>query len=338
MSRPGGPYRDDRYPPRQPQYPQQGHPQQGYPQRGYPDQGQGYGPGQGYRPNQGFGPDPGFDPDDLDQGYDRGGYTPYEEPGYDNRGRDNRGYDSRGYDDRGYDDRGYDDRGYDQRPPPRRAAQDRPAEREYQGGFRIPGLGLVLSLLGFVVQVVSLTVLPWVTAGGETVSLPKIWDLVHDLGTGGFSGTYVLLFSYPLAALGVLLSLVAVIQSVATKVIWAILAIIGLAVLVLRYGLGPVKDMAFDDQSLEFSHKEIVLAIIALAALVIVIFMLRMAMTTFRVVGGIILLVFAGVHVAALNDMSGGDGLAGFGIGAYGPALGYVLAALAAFIGPRKIA
>jgi hypothetical protein len=343
MSRPGGPYRDERYPPRQPQYPPQGQPQyppQGYPKRGYPDQGQGHGPGQGYQPAPGYGPDPGFDPDeDFDTTPSRnrgGGYTPYDEPGYDDRG-----YGQRGYDDRGYDQRGYDDRGYDQRPPSSHRAQERPSapEREYEGGkVRIPGLGLVLSLLGLIVQVVSLTVLPWVTAGGDAAALPKIWDLVHDFGTGGFSGTYVLLFSYPLAVLGVLLSLVAVIQSVATKVIWAILAIIGLLVLVGRYGGGPLGSMISGDKSLEFSHKEIVLAIIALVALVIVIFMLRMAMTTFRIVGGLILLACAGVHVAALNDMSGGDGLAGFQIGAYGPALGYVLAALAAFIGPRKIA
>jgi hypothetical protein len=334
MSRPGGPYRDERYPPRQPQYPPQGqppyppqgqqpYPPQGYPQRGYPNQGQ----GQGYQPAPGYGPDPGFDPDedfDAAPSRNRGGYTPYDESGYD----------------RGYDQRGYDDRGYDQRPASRRAPE-RPSapEPEHEGGrVRIPGLGLVLSLLGLIVQVVSLTVLPWVTAGGDTAALPKLWDLVHDFGTGGFSGTYVLLFSYPLAVLGVLLSLVAVIQSVATKVIWAILAIIGLVVLVGRYGAGPFGSMISGDKPLEFSHKEIVLAIIALVALVIVIFMLKMAMTTFRIVGGLILLACAGVHVAALNDMSGGDGLAGFQIGAYGPALGYVLAALAAFIGPRKIA
>jgi hypothetical protein len=334
MSRPGGPYRDDRYPPRQPQYPPQGDPRQ----RGYPNQGQGYGPG--YRPAPGYGPDPGFDPDrgfdepsygtrhgyDTGQGYDRGGYTPYDEPAYD---------------DRGHDQRGYDDRGYGQQPASRRAAApERPEEpREHRGGgFRVPGLGLILSLLGLVVQVASLVFLPWVSAGGDKAALPKIWDLVHDLGTGGFAGTYVLLFSYPLAALGILLSLVSVLQSVATKVIWAILAIIGLVVLVGRYGVGPFGSMISGDKPLEFSHKEIVLAIIALVALVIVIFMLRMAMTTFRIVGGLILLVCAGVHVAALNDMSGGDGLSGFQIGAYGPALGYVLAALAAFIGPRKIA
>jgi hypothetical protein len=160
---------------------------------------------------------------------------------------------------------------------------------------------------------------------------------VRDIGTGGFTGAYVLLFSYPLAVLGILLSLVAVLQSVAMKVIWAILTIIGLGILVLRYGLGPFGEMVSSDKSLEFSSKEITLAIIALGALVVVIFMLKMAMSTFRIVGGIILLVCAGVHVAAMNDMTGG-GLDGLGIGAYGPAVGYVLAALAAFIGPRKIA
>jgi hypothetical protein len=122
------------------------------------------------------------------------------------------------------------------------------------------------------------------------------------------------------------------------KVIWAILTIIGLGVLVLRYGLGPFGEMVSSDKPLEFSHKEIVLAIVALSVLLVVIFMLKMAMSTFRIVGGLILLACAGVHVAALNDMTGGDGLGGYDIGAYGPAAGYVLAALAAFIGPRKIA
>lgn len=317
MSRPGGPYRDDRYPPRQRQYPQQGYPQQ---QRGYPDQG--YGPGQGYRPEPDHGPGQGYQGQGYDPGYDRGGYTPYDEPAYD---------------DRGYGDRGY-DRGAGQRPAARQAVE-RPdvPEREHEGGgFRVPGLGLVLSILGFVVQVVSLTLLPWVSTGGDVATLPKIWDFVHDFGAGGFSGTYVLLFSYPLAALGVLLSLVSVLQSVATKVIWAILAIIGLVVLVGRYGFGPFGSMISGGKPLEFSHKEMVLAIIALVALVIVIFMLRMAMTTFRIVGGLILLVCAGVHVAALNDLSGG--FSNYSFGAYGPALGYVLAAAAAFIGPRKIA
>lgn len=312
MSRPGGPYRDERYPPQQRQYPQDGY-QQGYPQRGYPDQGYG----------QGYG---------TDQGYDRGGY---------NQGR------GQGYD-QGYDqglDQGYDS-GYNQPQEqyrPQRSAPERPRPEaptptpEYEGGgFRLPGLGLILSLLGLVVQVVSLTVLPWVTAGGSSAALPEIWDAVKDLGTGGFTGAYVLLFSYPLAVLGILLSLVTVLQSVAMKVIWAILTIIGLGVLVLRYGLLPFGEVVSSDKPLEFSHKEIVLAIVALSVLLVVIFMLKMAMSTFRIVGGIILLACAGVHVAALNDMTGGD-LGGYDIGAYGPAAGYVLAALAAFIGPRKI-
>ena len=287
MSRPGGPYRDDRYPPQQRQYPQDGY-QQGYPQQqGYPDQG--YPPDRG----QGYG---------ADQGYGYGQQQEYR---------------------------------------PQHSVPERPRptpEQEYQGGgFRLPGLGLLFSLLGLIVQVASLFFLPWLTAGGDSAALPEIWNAVRDIGTGGFTGAYVLLFSYPLAVLGIMLSLVAVLQSVAMKVIWAILTIIGLGVLVLRYGLGPFGEMVSSDKPLEFSSKEITLAIIALAALAIVIFMLKMAMSTFRIVGGIILLVCAGVHVAAMNDMTGG-GLEGLGIGAYGPAVGYVLAALAAFIGPRKIA
>jgi hypothetical protein len=322
MSRPGGPYRDDRYPPERPQNPQGGYPPGYQPRRGYPDQGHepDYGQGQGYGGGQ---------------GYDRGGYA---DPGYDDRGYDQGGYDQGGYDRGGYDQAGYDDRGY-QRQAPQRPAAERPRPERYDddrgggGGFKVPGLGLVLSLLGLVVQVLSLTVLPWITAGGDSAALPKIWDFVRDGGEGGFSGAYVLLFSYPLAILGILLSLVAVIQSVAMKVIWGILVIIGVAALALRFGWNSISGGGFD-----FSRQEITFGIIALAVLVVVIFMLKMAMSTFRIVGGIVLLVCAGVHVAALNDMTGGQGFADFGIGAYGPAAGYVLAALAAFIGPRKIA
>jgi hypothetical protein len=280
MSGPGGPYRDERYPPQQQrQYPQGGY-QQGSPQRGYPDQGYG-----------------------ADQGYGYGQQQAYR---------------------------------------PQHSAPERPRptpEPEYQGGgLKLPGLGLLFSLLGLIVQIASLFFLPWITAGGSSEALPAIWDAVRDIGTGGFTGAYVLLFSYPLAVLGILLSLVAVLQSVAMKVIWAILTIIGLGILVLRYGLGPFGEMVSSDKPLEFSSKEITLAIIALAALALVIFMLKMAMSTFRIVGGLILLACAGVHVATLNDMTGGNGFDGLGIGAYGPAAGYVLAALAAFIGPRKIA
>jgi hypothetical protein len=286
MSRPGGPYRDDRYPPQQPQYPPQGGYQQGYPQQGYPDQG--------YAPDYG---------QDYGQAHDRGGY----ESGY----------------------------GYGQRQEPyQRPAAERPAppaERDYDegGGFRLPGLGLILSLLGIVVQVLSLSVLPWLTVGGESAALPKIWDAVKDASDGSFATAYVVLFSYPLAVLGILLSLVTVLQSVVTKVIWAVLMLIGVAALALRFGWDSITGGGF-----EFSRQETIFGIVALAVLVIVIFMLRMAMTTFRILGGLLLLVCAGVHVSALNDMTGFENL---GIGAYGPAVGYVLAALAAFIGPRKL-
>jgi hypothetical protein len=185
-------------------------------------------------------------------------------------------------------------------------------------------------VLAIVVQALSLSVLPWAKVGDS--ALPALWKALKDASVGGFSGTYVLMFSYPLAVLGVLLSLVAVLQSVVTKVIWAVLAIIGVGALALKFGWHSISGGGFD-----FSRQEITLGIIALSVLVIVIFMLRMAMSTFRIVGGILLLVVAGVHVTALNDMAGGEGFSVFGIGAYGPAVGYVLSAAAAFIGPRKL-
>lgn len=289
MSRPGGPYRDERYP-QQPRHPQSGGYEQGYPQRGYPDRG--YAPG-----DHGSGDDGGYDRG-QDRGYDRGGYDPG---------------------------------GYGQRQAPRRPAPERSRAPEPEGGgVRLPGLGLVLSLLGLVVQVLSLTVLPWVTAAGGSEALPGLWDIAKDVNAGGFGGAYVLMFSYPLAALGILLSLVAVLESAVMKVIWAVLALIGVAALALRFGWDSITGGSF-----EFSRQETTLGIVALAVLVVVVFMLKTAMSTFRVIGGLILLAVAGVHVAALNDMTDFENL---GIGAYGPAVGYVLAALAAFIGPRKLA
>jgi hypothetical protein len=208
------------------------------------------------------------------------------------------------------------------------------------GGFRLPGLGLLLSLLGLVVQLVSFTVLPWVysSASKDSQALPAIWDLAKDFDARGFSGAYVLVFSYPLAVLGILLSLVAVIESVAMKVVWAALTLVGIGVLVLRFGLGPVGEKVVGGKELDFSRQEITIAVIGLAALVVVIFMLKMAMSTFRRLAGLVLLVVAGVHVAAVSDLTDGFGYADVQLGAYGPAVGYVLAAAAAFIGPRRLA
>ncbi|GAB1515853.1 hypothetical protein [Actinophytocola sp. KF-1] len=316
MSRPGGPYPDEQYPrgyQRQPQ----GHPQDDY-QRGYP-------PGPGY--DQGYG-----------QGYDQGYGQPYG-GGYD------RGHPGGGYPDQGGHGGGYPEpqRGYGDAPvsrqAPRRPAPERsaPPPEPEGGGFRLPGLGLLLSIVGLVVQIVCFTVLPWVNAPGnkDSQALPAIWDLATNFEAHGFAGAYVVLFSYPLAVLGILLSLVAVLESVAMKVIWAVLAIIGIAVLGLRFG--PLGDL-FSGGSVEFSRKEITFAVIALGALVVVIFMLKMAMSTFRRLAGLVLLVIGGVHVYAVSDLTDGFGFEDVQLGAYGPALGYVLAAAAAFVGPRRVA
>jgi hypothetical protein len=211
---------------------------------------------------------------------------------------------------------------------------------------RIPGFGLVLTLLGLVVQVLSLTVLPWAlldggTADGGTagpVAMPEIWRLVTEHGTHGFGGWYVVLFNYPLAALGILLALASVLESVALKIIWGGLAIIGLGILVLRYGLGPFTGLAnAGTGGRSFTTQEITTATIALAALVAVIFMLRMAVSTFRRIAGLILLGVTGVHVAAVWDLVNASGAGQLSVGAYGSAIGYALIAVAALTGPRRL-
>lgn len=199
--------------------------------------------------------------------------------------------------------------------------------------WRLPGLGLLLVLLGLVVQVLSFTVLPWLRlgAGGEGAT-PTMRQLASDLGTGDFGGLYVALLSYPLAALAVVLALASVLESVALKIIWAGLAVIGLGILVVRYGVGP---LAAD--GLDFGTLEVVIAMVAAGALVVVVFMLRTAVSMFRRIAGLILLGITGVHVAAIMDLAGDTGAEQLTIGAYGPALGYLLTATAAFVGPRGL-
>lgn len=220
--------------------------------------------------------------------------------------------------------------------PPRRPAAPPPRESydDGGGGFRLPGLGLILTLLGLVVQVLCLLVLPWMSAsaaGGESISLPKLWDLLTDAGASGFGGWYVVIFTYPLAALGVLLALVSVLESVAMKFVWAGLAVLGVGYLVLRYGLLEL----FGEGGVDLSRQEISALGIALAVLVLVIFMVRTAMVWFRRIAGLVLLVLAGVHVYAVQDFAGdADTLS---LGAYGPALGYALSGAAALIGPRRL-
>jgi hypothetical protein len=200
---------------------------------------------------------------------------------------------------------------------------------------RIPGLGLILTLVGAVVQILSLTVLPFVKFDANqplSMSVPDLWKAATEFGTHGFGAWYLVLFSYPLAALGILLALATVLDSVALKVIWGGLAVVGLGYLVLRYGLGP---FVFESGGTRFTRQEITTAVIAAAALVVVIFVLKTALSMFRRVAGLILLGLAGLHVAAVLDLVKGPAELGFG--AIGPAVGYVLVAVAAFIGPRKI-
>ncbi len=199
----------------------------------------------------------------------------------------------------------------------------------------------MLTLLALVVQVLSLTVLPVAQLGGPdavAASVPEFWRAATDAGTQGFGGWYVVIFSYPLAALGILLALVSVLESVALKIVWGGLVVVGLGALVLKYGLGPFAELAGSDGGLSYSTQEITIATIAVGALVVVIFLLRTAMSTFRRVAGVILLGLAGVHVAAVSDLVGASPAEQLSVGAYGPALGYVLTAVAAFIGPRRLA
>lgn len=207
------------------------------------------------------------------------------------------------------------------------------------GGFRLPGLGLLLTLAGLAVQAASLLLLPWITTGrGQAdLSATDIWQGYVDFGTQGFGGWYLVLFSYPLAALSIVLALAAVFESVALKVIWAGLTLIGLGYLALRFGLGPVLEkVGGDAESIDFSPLDITIGVVALVALVVVVFLLKTAVSMFRRVAVLILIVLAGVHLYAVVDLVGDSNLEELSFGAFGPALGYLLCAGAALV-PRRL-
>jgi hypothetical protein len=261
------------------------------------------------------------------QGYDQQGYG--QQQGYDQQGYQQPGY-QQPYQQQSYQP--YEQQ-YGQRPSPQEMYPD-----EGGRGFRLPGFGLILSLLGIAVQLVCMLALPWVSAsaaGGESLTLPKLWDLATQANAQGFGGWYVFLFSFPLAALGIVLALVSVVEWVAGKALFAVLAILGIGWLLVRYGVGPAAGLFGEEKSgFDFSRQEITAIGIALGALVLVIFMLKTGLAMFRRIAGLILLAFAGVHIYALQDLFDGQGLA---IGAYGPALGYALSGIAALIGPRRL-
>ncbi|SDI72748.1 hypothetical protein SAMN05192558_11786 [Actinokineospora alba] len=201
-------------------------------------------------------------------------------------------------------------------------------------GFRIPGIGLILTLLGSAVQLLCLTVLPWASQGNDPRSLFDLWETLSNGGANSFGDWYVLLFTYPLMILGVLLSFAAVLESVAMKVVWAGLMLLGMGYLLLRYGLGPLTG-SFGEH--EFGTMEIVVALVAVAGVVLVVFVLKTAVSMFRRVAGLVLIGLSGVHVFAVMDLQKASDLSDLSVGAFGPTLGYLLVGVAALIGPRRL-
>lgn len=215
------------------------------------------------------------------------------------------------------------------RPPAPRAEP-----QSSSSGFRIPGLGLILTLLGSAVMLLCLTVVPWVSQGNDPRSLFDLWETLSNGGANSFGDWYVVLFTYPLMILGVLLSFAAVLESVAMKVVWAGLMLLGMGYLLLRYGLGPLTG-SFGEH--EFGTKEIVVALVAVVGVVLVVFVLKTAVSMFRRVAGLVLIGLSGVHVFAIMDLQKASDLSDLSTGAFGPTLGYLLVGVAALIGPRRL-
>ena len=230
-----------------------------------------------------------------------------------------------------------------QQAPRRPAPAPPPREAPSGGGIKLPGIGLLLSVLGAIVQIVSFTLLPWVAAtggSGSTAKLYDLWKALSNRDNGGahtFGDWYVVLFSYPTVILGILLAFAAVLESVAAKVLWAVLALAGLAFLVVRYGVGPLAGIFGSKSAMHFSTVEIVVAVVALVAIVLIAFTLKTAIAMFRRIAGVILIVLSGVHLWAMTDLVKGTNIAELDFGAYGPSLGYLLIGVGALIGPRRL-
>jgi hypothetical protein len=231
-----------------------------------------------------------------------------------------------------HDERQADRRLSEQRLSEHRQAEHRPSEhRPRSRGRRVIGVGLVLAVLGALVLLVSATLLPWVD--GE-LSLATLWDRVRDIPSMGFGDWYVAIAGYPLVALGILLSFAAVLESAVMKVIWVALTVLGLGYIAFQYGIGPLTGLVGDSGG--FSLAETAVAAGALAAIVVVLFLLKSAVGMFRRIAGLILLGLSGVHISAIVDLVGANGFGELSAGAYGPAVGYLLAGAAAFVGPAR--
>src|ERR1044072_9044154 len=186
----------------------------------------------------------------------------YQQPQYGEQQYGDRQQDPYGQDPYGQDPYGQGQYGQGQDHGRREAYGQRPAQQQDyrpspqemypdEGGFRfrLPGFGLLLSIVGIAVQLLCMLGLPWVSAsaaGGKSLSLPQLWDLATTANAQGFGGWYLVLFSYPLAALGIVLAVVWVVEPVGGKALFAGLAILGIGSVLVRSGVGPAAGQVAD--------------------------------------------------------------------------------------------
>ncbi|MFO7192970.1 hypothetical protein [Thermocrispum sp.] len=202
-------------------------------------------------------------------------------------------------------------------------------------GLRLPGLGLILAVAGVAVHAISLFLLPWVTTGDGDLTALQAWEAI-DLGEpSGFGEWYLFLLTYPLAALSVVLTLAALFESVAMKVVWAGLTLLGLAYLAVWHGARPLFGLV-DGDSAEPSQVDLIIGGVAVVAIVVVAFMLKVAVSMFRRVAVLVLLVAGAVHVYAVTDLTGTSDFLSLDLGAFAPVLGYGLCASSVLL-PKRL-
>lgn len=173
-----------------------------------------------------------------------------------------------------------------------------------------PGVGLVVGMLGFLLTVLSYVALPWISEGGEDVSLFDIRDQFEgidppsDIAYFVAYARWIWIVALAAALLAILVSTAFVPSSKSGRVVIGTLALVPL--LVVGAAIGALAT-AFDDRGIVGP----------------------------RICGGVLGLSALGVHIGAYVDGFDGEGAPDPGLGVWAGVLGLVLVIVACGIGTR---
>jgi hypothetical protein len=191
---------------------------------------------------------------------------------------------------------------------------------------------VMLPIFGALLVILCLLVLPWVHAGDKWILLPQITSDIR--GGTGIGAWYVSGWCYPLAFFAILYAFAANLDSPAFRWLHFVF-IVPVALFVVAATVNvAVKHGSSGTSSISDGKVAFTVAVVVLAAVFLALaFAKRIAV---RVIGGLMMLGYLLIHTAAVADLiSKKADLLPF---AFAAAVGYLLCAVGAFIGPRYVA